>query len=92
MGSGVDPSMTLHALLGPRDRDNCFLSRFLKQQIIHPGPFPGEGEMHVPSPEAVSTLPGRCSLPTPCSTAPLFEGCCGCGAGAGLDSGGRPRR
>ncbi len=34
MGSGVDPSMTLHALLGPKD--NSFLSRFLKQQIIHP--------------------------------------------------------
>ncbi len=28
--------MTPHALLGPRDRDNRFLSRFLKQQIIHP--------------------------------------------------------
>ncbi len=36
VGSEVDPSMTLHALLGPRDRDNRFLSRFLKQQIIHP--------------------------------------------------------
>ncbi len=36
VGSGVDPPITLHALLGPRDRDNLFLSRFLKQQIIHP--------------------------------------------------------
>ncbi len=36
MGFGVDPSMTFHALLGPGDRNNCFPSRFLKQQIIHP--------------------------------------------------------
>ncbi len=34
MWSKVDSSMTLHALLGPRD--NRFLSRFLKKQIIHP--------------------------------------------------------
>ncbi len=31
-----DSPCPLHALLGPRDRDNRFLSRFLKQQIIHP--------------------------------------------------------
>ncbi len=36
MWSEVDSSMTLHALLGPRDRDNRFLSRFLKKLIIHP--------------------------------------------------------
>ncbi len=30
----VDPSMTLHVLLGPRDRENRFLSRFLKKLII----------------------------------------------------------
>ncbi len=36
MWSEVDSSMTLHALLGLRDRDNRFLSRFLKKQIIHP--------------------------------------------------------
>ncbi len=36
VGSRFYPSMTLHALLGPRDIDNHFLSRFLKQQIIHP--------------------------------------------------------
>ncbi len=33
MWSEVDPSMTLHALLGPRDRDNRFLSRFLKTRL-----------------------------------------------------------
>ncbi len=37
MGSGVDPSMTLHALLV--NRDICFLLRFLKQQIIHLAPL-----------------------------------------------------
>ncbi len=48
--------------------------------------------MHLPSPEAVPSLSGRGGLPTPSSTAPLFGGCCGCGAGAGVDAGGRPPR
>ncbi len=58
MWSDVDSSMTLHALLGPRDRDNRFLSRFLKKTDYPPGPPPGEGEMHLPSPEAVPALSG----------------------------------
>ncbi len=56
MWSEVDSSMTLQALLGPRDRDNRFLSRFLKKTDYPPGPPPGEGEMHLPSPEAVPSL------------------------------------
>ncbi len=51
--------MTLHALLGPRDKDNRLVLRFLKQQIIHPGPAPGEGEMHLPSLEAVPSQGSR---------------------------------
>ncbi len=77
-----------------------------------PSPPPGEGEMHLPSPEAVPSLSGS---PVPRPLAPpltaswrgpgragrpayiqlngtTFEGCCGCGAGAGVDAGGRPRR
>ncbi len=87
MWSEVDSSMTLQALLGPRDRDNRFLSRFLKKTDYPPGPPPGEGEMHLPSPEAVPSLSGsllclppvdggqdgRGGLPTPSSTALLLE-------------------
>ncbi len=79
MWSEVDSSMTLQALLGPRDRDNRFLSRFKKKKKkdYPPGPPPGEGEMHLPSPEAVPSLSGspvgRGGLPTPSSTAPLLE-------------------
>ncbi len=66
--SEVDSSMTLQALLGPRDRDNRFLSRFLKKKTDYPpGPPPGEGEMHLPSPEAVPSLSG---LPVPRPLAP----------------------
>ncbi len=69
MWSEVDSSMTLQALLGPRDRDNRFLSRFLKKKKTDypPGPPPGEGEMHLPSPEAVPSLSG---LPVPRPLAP----------------------
>ncbi len=67
MWSKVDSSMTLHALLGPRDRDNCFLSRFLKKTDYPPGPPPGEGEMHLPSPKAVPSLSGS---PVPRPLAP----------------------
>ncbi len=71
MWSEVDSSMTLHALLGPRDRDNRFLSRFLKKTDYPPGPPPGEGEMHLPSPEAVPSLSGS---PVPRPLAPLLTG------------------
>ncbi len=67
MWSEVDSSMTLQALLGPRDRDNRFLSRFLKKTDYPPGPPPGEGEMHLPSPEAVPSLSGS---PVPRPLAP----------------------
>ncbi len=69
MWSEVDSSMTLQALLGPRDRDNRFLSRFLKKTDYPPGPPPGEGEMHLPSPEAVPSLSGS---PVPWPLAPLL--------------------
>ncbi len=68
--------------------------------------------MHLPSPEAVPSLPGS-PVPRPLAS-PLttsrwgpgrvgrpayayldgiaFEGCCGCGARAGVDAGGHPRR
>ncbi len=69
MWSEVDSSMTLQALLGPRDRDNRFLSRFLKKTDYPPGPPPGEGEMHLPSPEAVPSLSGS---PVPRPLAPLL--------------------
>ncbi len=72
MWSEVDSSMTLQALLGPRDRDNRFLSRFLKKKNDYPpGPPPGEGEMNLPSPEAVPSLSGS---PVPRPLAPLLTG------------------
>ncbi len=69
MWSEVDSSMTLQALLGPRDRDNRFLSRFLKKTDYPHGPPPGEGEMHLSSPEAVPSLSGS---PVPRPLAPLL--------------------
>ncbi len=59
MGSGVDLSMTLHALLGPRDRDNRFLSRFLKQQIIHPALLRGRERCTYPLPKQFPLSLGR---------------------------------
>ncbi len=41
--SEVDSSMTLQALLGPRDRDNRFLSRFLKKNRLSTRPSSGGG-------------------------------------------------
>ncbi len=67
MWSEVDSSMTLQALLGPRDRDNRFLSRFFEKTDYPPGPPLGEGEMHLPSPEAVPSL-----SPVPRPLAPLL--------------------
>ncbi len=61
MGPGVDPSMTLHALLGPRDRDNRFLSRFLKQQIIHPALLRGRERCTYPLPKQFPLSMGRLS-------------------------------
>ncbi len=50
--SEVDSSMTLQALLGPRDRDNRFLSRFLKKkQIIHPALLRGRERCTYPLPK-----------------------------------------
>ncbi len=69
MWSEVDSFMTLQALLGPRDRDNRFLSRFLKKKDYPPGPPPGEGEMHLPYHEAVPSLSGS---PVPRPLAPLL--------------------
>ncbi len=51
MWSEVDSPMTLHALLGPRDRDNRFLSRFLKKQIIHPALLRGRERCTYPLPK-----------------------------------------
>ncbi len=59
MGSGVDPSMNLHALLGPRDRDNRFLSRFLKQQIIHLALLRGRERCTYPLPKQFPLSLGR---------------------------------
>ncbi len=81
MWSEVDSSMTLHALLEPRDRDNRFLSRFLKKDYPL-GPPPGEGEMHLPSPEAVPSLSGS---PVPRPLAPPLTA-----SRRGLGRAGRP--
>ncbi len=51
MWSEVDSSMTLQALLGPRDRDNRFLLRFLKKQIIHPALLRGRERCTYPLPK-----------------------------------------
>ncbi len=59
MGSEVDPSMTLHALLGPWDRDNHFLSRFFKQQIIHPALLRGRERCTYPLPKQFPLSLGR---------------------------------
>ncbi len=102
--------MTLHALLGPRDRDNRFLSRFFKnnklstpallRRCTYPLPKqfplslgrPSRGLLLLRLPPVDGGQDGQGSLPTPSSTAPLFEGCCGCGVGGGVDVGCRPRR
>ncbi len=59
MWSEVDSSMTLHALLGPRDRDNRFLSRFLKKQIIHPALLRGRERCSYPLPKQFPLSLGR---------------------------------
>ncbi len=59
MGSEFDPSMTPHALLGPRDKDNRFLSRFLKQQIIHPALLRGRERCTYPLPKQFPLSLGR---------------------------------
>ncbi len=51
--------MTLHALLGPRDRDNRFLTRFLKQQIIHPALLRGRERCTYPLPKQFPLSLGR---------------------------------
>ncbi len=94
MRSGVDPSMTLHALLGPRD--NRFLSRFLKQYIIHLALLWGRERctrssslsLWVARPGASCScahheLTGARigSLPTPSSTAPLLKAAADAGQG-----------
>ncbi len=60
MWSEVDSSMTLQALLGPRDRDNRFLSRFLKKkQIIHPALLRGRERCTYPLPKQFPLSLGR---------------------------------
>ncbi len=60
MWSEVDSSMTLQALLGPRDRDNRFLSRFLKKkQIIHPALLRGRERCTYPFPKQFPLSLGR---------------------------------
>ncbi len=56
----VDSSMTLQALLGPRDRNNRFLSRFLKKkQIIHPAFLRGRERCTYPLPKQFPLSLGR---------------------------------
>ncbi len=62
MWSEVDSSMTLQALLGPRDRDNRFLSRFLKKLIIHPALLRGRERCTYPLPKQFPLSLGRPSL------------------------------
>ncbi len=78
VGSGNDPSLTLHFLLGPRDRDkdNRFLSRFWNNRLSTRPSYGGGREIDLPSPEAVPSLSGS-PVPRPL-TPPL--------------TGGRPRR
>ncbi len=77
MSSGVGPSATLRVLLGPRDRENCSFVENLgaidreadggtkRNKDSPPGPPPGEGVVHSPSPEeqlmggGSSCLPGQ---------------------------------
>ncbi len=60
MWSEVDSSMTLQALLGPRDRDNRFLSRFKKKkQIIHPALLRGRERCTYPLPKQCPLSLGR---------------------------------
>ncbi len=60
MWSEVDSSMTLQALLGPRDRDNRFLSRFLKKkQIIHLALLRGRERCTYPLPKQFPLSLGR---------------------------------
>lgn len=65
MRSGVWPSATLRALLGPRDRENRSLVEISR---FSPGPPPGEGEVLSPSPRKRLPLsgppvPGPLALP-----------------------------
>ncbi len=56
----VDSSMTLQALLGPRDRNNRFLSRFLKKKlIIHPALLRGRERCTYPLPKQFPLSLGR---------------------------------
>ncbi len=57
MWSEVDSSMTLQALLGPRDRR--FLSRFLKKLIIHPALLRGRERCTYPLPKQFPLSLGR---------------------------------
>ncbi len=57
--SEVDSSMTLQALLGPRDRDNRFLSRFLKKLIILPALLRGRERCTYPLPKQFPLSLGR---------------------------------
>ncbi len=57
--SEVDPSMTLRALLGPRDRDYRFLLRFWKKQIIHPALLRGRERCTYPLPKQFPLSLGR---------------------------------
>ncbi len=59
MWSEVDSSMTLHALLGPRDRDYRFLSRFLKKLIIHLALLRGRERCTYPLPKQFPLSLGR---------------------------------
>ncbi len=61
MWSEVDSSMTLQALLGPRDRDNRFLLRFKKKKklIIHPALLRGRERCTYPLPKQFPLSLGR---------------------------------
>ncbi len=68
--SEVDSSMTLQALLGPRDRDNRF--PLPKQFPLSLG-CPSRGLSLLRLPPVDGGQDGRGGLPTPSSTAPLLE-------------------
>ncbi len=68
--SEVDSSMTLQALLGPRDRDNRF--PLPKQFPLSLG-RPSRGLLLLCLPPVDGGQDGRGGLPTPSSTAPLLE-------------------
>ncbi len=77
--SEVDSSMTLQALLGPRDRDNRFLRG--RERCTYPLPkqfplslgHPSRGLLLLCLPQVDGGQDGRGGLPTPSSTAPLLE-------------------